>query len=191
MGVILFVAFVGLFIGYVCVSDKNKENEKNLKTANHESIMQGKIYGFIPTKSIYREFSNYAVYVDETNHQIMLTNLVSGIKSVFKFSELIECSILEDGATIMSGGVGRAVVGSLIGGGIGAIVGATTRDSTPITLSLSVRIVTSNIQYPLQEIPIIGSSTNRGSNDEYKEKVQFAQEIYATVISIMHAAKSD
>lgn len=30
MGVILFVAFVGLFIGYVCVSDKNKENEKNL-----------------------------------------------------------------------------------------------------------------------------------------------------------------
>lgn len=153
--------------------------------------MQGKIYGFIPTKSIYREFSNYAVYVDETNHQIMLTNLVSGIKSVFKFSELIECSILEDGATIMSGGVGRAVVGSFIGGGIGAIVGATTRDSTPITLSLSVRIVTSNIQYPLQEIPIIGSSTNRGSNDEYKEKVQFAQEIYATIISVMHAAKSE
>lgn len=185
------MAFVGLFIGYLCISDKNKENEKHLKLANHESIMQGKIYGFIPTKSIYREFSNYAVYVDETNHQIMLTNLVSGIKSVFKFSELIECSILEDGATIMSGGVGRAVVGGLVGGGIGAIVGATTRDSTPITLSLSVRIVTSNIQYPLQEIPIIGSSTNRGSNDEYKEKVQFAQEIYATIISVMHAAKSE
>ena len=72
---------------------------------------------------------------------------------------MIECSIEEDGVTIESGGVGRAVVGGVLAGGVGAVVGAATRSSKPTTLSLSVRLVTRNLDRPLYKILIIKEAT--------------------------------
>lgn len=103
-----------------------------------------------------------------------------------RFNELIECSILEDGATVQSGGIGRAVVGGVFAGGIGAVVGAATRSSKPITRELAVRIITSNIQNSLYIVPIITCETNRETN-AYKQKMEFAQKVYATITSIIYS----
>ena len=92
--------------------------------------------------------------------------------------------------TIESGGVGRAVVGGVLAGGVGAVVGAATRSSKPTTLSLSVRLVTRNLDRPLYKILIIKEATKRDT-PEYRYRKRLAEQIYATMISIKkHAEKS-
>lgn len=119
----------------------------------------------------------------------MFANLRTDMRTILNFKEILECSILEDGATIQSSGTGRAIVGGVIGGGVGAIVGASTQKSTPEVLSLSIRVVTSNISNALYEIPIISSPMNRTSIECIKLR-RFAQEIYATLTSIIEYNKS-
>ncbi len=46
--------------------------------------------------------------------------------SIFEFSNLLNFELLEDGETITKGGLGRAVAGGLLFGGVGAIVGGVT-----------------------------------------------------------------
>lgn len=168
---------------------KQGDEEKTAIANNEEKIMSGKINGFVPTRHIKSMWVNAAMYVDEKHRKIFIvTNMKKAelAGDCIGFDELVECSILEDGATVQSGGIGRAVVGGVVAGGVGAIVGATTRSSKPITRELSVRIVTSNIQNSLHIIPIITSEINRDTKS-YKEMMNFAQEIYATLMSIIHS----
>lgn len=83
----------------------------------------------------------------------------------------------------------NAVIGGIIAGTTGAIIGASSRETKPVSLSMSIRIITNNIQMPLYEVPIITSSTDRTS-DDYKQKTKFAQEVYATMISIINTSKT-
>jgi len=147
---------------------KRKEHEMKVKqdrAKTHEKILEE----FRPDKVIrdYENLGNLAIYISSLRKQIVFIDLVSTARTMYYFDELIECSIVEDGVAIESGGVGRAivggvlaggvgaVVGGVLAGGVGAVVGATTRSSKPTTLSLSVRIVARNFDKPLYTISII------------------------------------
>lgn len=188
MPILIFLAIfivVSLLIMPGIIRNGNKiieESEKNRKT-----ILNGTEY-FTPTREISLGNKADSLFVDEAHRKIMIVNFFKNEKNIFKFSEIVECSIMEDGTTIQSGGVGRAIVGGIVGGGVGAIVGAATRPSKPVILSLSVRIVTSNIQNPLHVIPIITSETKR-SSDQYRQGIELANEIYATLVSIINTNK--
>lgn len=56
---------------------------------------------------------------------ILSDNLQEGVIET-NYSDIIEFDLLEDGASVSSGGLGRAVVGGLLLGGVGAIVGGIT-----------------------------------------------------------------
>ena len=89
----------------------------------------------------------------------------------------------------MKGGLGRAVVGGVLSGGIGAIVGANTRGSSDIVKSLTIRIITNNSFDSLRLIPLIKSNTKRDSSN-YKNCMSIAQGIYSTIISIINSGKT-
>lgn len=183
--VIIVVGTIFILCRFLISNSEIKEMKKSVD----EKIMSGEIEGFIPQKSIKDPYSNYGVYIDGLNKKIMFVNLTDvGTRKVFNFDELIECSILEDGAAVNSGGIGRAVVGGIIGGGVGAVVGATTRGAKSITRSLSVRIISNKISDPLYEIPIITCELRKDSS-LYKVKFQFAQEVYATIVSAINSVK--
>lgn len=76
-----------------------------------------------------------AIQFNTKDRQVVLPSS-DGIQ-IFPYESVLEYELLEDGATEMSGGVGRAVVGGLLFGATGAIVGSTTR-STKNTCSLLV-----------------------------------------------------
>lgn len=185
LGAIVIIALYVSKNGDEYIMKINKE-----RNTNHDLIMSGKILGFVPTKYIKNNILDYGVYIDSENMMIVFTKLsyVEARPLLLRFDELIECSIVEDGATLLSGSVGNAVVGGIIGGTTGAIIGDSSRNSEPVALSVSIRIITSNIQHPIHQIPIIQKETIRTS-DEYKNKMEFAQEVYATLISAMNIAK--
>lgn len=185
LGVASVIIFGIVFVVIVAYQLCSESGEFDKRIAIDKKIMNGEIDGFVPSKSVKDVVSPFTIYIDEPNKRVMLINRnTPSSRKIYNFNELVECSILEDGATICSGGVGRAITGAIIGGGVGAIVGASTRSSKNVTLSMSVRIITSKISQPLYEIPLITSETNRDST-EYKRKIAYAQEIYATITSII------
>lgn len=78
---------------------------------------------------------------------------------IFKFNELADFELIEDGGTIIKskGGVGRAVAGGLLFGGVGAIVGSTTskKESNSLVHDLKITIYIGNRYHNKIVIPFI------------------------------------
>ena len=88
--------------------------------------------------------------------------------------------ILEDDAVV--GGIGRAIAGGILAGGMGAIVGATTAKNH--VLSYAIAIYTKDIANPQVTITLLNSKTKKDSL-EYRLASSFAQEINASVKAII------
>lgn len=96
---------------------------------------------------------------------------------------------MEDNTTIMKGGIGRAIVGGVLAGGVGAIVGAGTRGSSDVVKNLALRIITNDISNSMVMITLIKSDTKRDSAF-YKNCLASAQGIYPTIVSILNSSKT-
>ena len=163
---------------------KTEDEDKGINEV--EKILSNK--NFKTSKSIIskQKKSIKQLRVDTEHNQIAICNVFPySYVTYINFSDIIECEIIEDSNTIMKGGVGRAVVGGALAGGVGAIVGSTTRSSKNVVNSLQIRIVTSNIRNSLFNINLISEETNK-EDLEYKNAMQFANNVYATIQAIIN-----
>jgi hypothetical protein len=121
----------------------------------------------------------------DTNHKLIaLTDSYKFAIDVVPFKDILECKIVEDNATIMEGGVGRALVGGLIAGGTGAIVGATTRSTKNVVNSMQLQIITTDVAHSLRKLDIITREIPRDST-AYAYATDFIQKVYASLTSII------
>lgn len=72
--------------------------------------------------------------------------------TVYEYSQIVAYEVLEDGNSISSGGVTRAIVGGLVAGGVGAIVGATTRSFNSACTSLEIKLAIKGEDVPIGQI---------------------------------------
>lgn len=103
---IIIILFICLII--YAVQTGNKEDE--IRKSNAKKIMGGGIDNFSPTRIIDSIWINAAIYIDETHKKLLLVENMKKdtfLGNPIRFDELVECSILEDGATVQSGGIGR------------------------------------------------------------------------------------
>lgn len=86
---------------------------------------------FNPTKKV-----STTLMIDETNKLFKVNN------DIFAYDNLLDYELLEDGESISKGGLGRAVAGGLLFGGVGAIVGGVTggKKTKGICTSLKLKI---------------------------------------------------
>lgn len=162
----LVITIIGLFIKSQKKLDKEINNLKNL--------------GFEITKNI----DNYLL-VDEEHKKICIPIGLSLNKitasNILEYSDIINYELLEDGNSISTGGVGRAIVGGLVFGGIGAIVGGTTGHKHKSTCSmLQIKITTKDIDNPVKYIYCINSEVRKDSI-VYKVAYERAQKIISTL----------
>lgn len=163
------------------VKNRQKRDEREAAVSNEHQY----------SKIVYEYSFDPTVYFSDQKQKMIIESLLDSSKHrEIKYSEILNCEILVDNATIQSGGLGRAVVGGIIAGGVGAIVGASTRKSDNVVNSLKIRIITANVYDALIEIPLIASTVNRTSS-EYEKAEKFAQEVYATIYSILARNLSD
>lgn len=102
------------------------------------------------------------------------------------FRSIVDCELTEDNVTVMKGGLGRAAVGAVVAGEAGAIIGAATRSSSNMVNTISIRIITNDILNPYHPIIILDRPIER-KGIEYAKKYQLAQEIYSTIVAIIHS----
>lgn len=100
---------------------------------------------------------------------------------VYDFDEIIEYELLEDGDSIIKGGMGRALVGGLLLGRTGAIVGGVTgeKKSKKIINSLKIKITVNDFKNPTVYINLINTKT-KADSFVYKSIYDTAQQILST-----------
>ncbi len=121
--------------------NKKRTEERELRSikAAH-NINQSNSTALSSSWKDYRYFS-----VSHSNKQFKIQK----DDTVYNFDQLISYELVEDDKTITKskGGVGRAIVGGVLAGGVGAVVGATTgkTESTDVVTQLYITIVTGPI----------------------------------------------
>ncbi len=133
------------------------------------------------------EFNNRAMAINKEKKELyFLFN--DELDKLIKYESIIECKIMENSNIVNSGGIGRAIVGGLIAGDSGAIVGANTRKSKNIVSSLSIRIVTKEIDEPLYTLELLDYQIDTNKPlyaNFYKQAMEFANSVYATIQAII------
>lgn len=145
---------------------------------------------FDPTKKIGR-----FIYFDEPKKQwILPKGMFGSIKNswVYSFSDIREYELLENGGSVSSGGLGRALVGGVLFGGIGAVVGGVTgkkRGVSTVT-SMQVKITTNDMNNPAVYIDFIkGGASFKTNSMTYRAFFKNAQDVMSTLSVIANGEK--
>lgn len=136
-------------------------------------------YKFKPTKKVGKVF-----YIDDVNKKWHLPRCKES-KSVYDYSDLLDYELIEDGNTVTSGSLGRAVAGGLVFGGLGAVVGGMTGKQKATCSKLQIKITTKDIQHPALYVSLLDYEVKKDS-DTYKAAIKDAQEI----LSILQIIKT-
>ena len=125
------------------------------------------------------------IKVDEGNGLFAVDN------KIFGYNNLLSYELLENGEAIVKGGLGSAVVGGLLFGGVGAIVGGATggRTARGVCASMKLRITLKNCHCDMIYVYFITSEI-RKDTFTYKKAQDSAQRCMAALDIIMNANRA-
>lgn len=149
-------------------------------------------------------FEEYAFRIDEQNRLFSCKafrknmsgagkGFLSALKKpaddgIYSFDEILQFELLEDGETIAEGGLGSALAGGLLFGGVGAMVGASVGSKTMrgMCTTLQLKLVMNDLSTPVlylefMSFPGIGMSRETGT---YRKALDSAHRI-VSIIQIM------
>jgi len=192
IGIIFFIviAFIQTKANSEKIKGKCAELKEKLTSTGFHIDKTIALYGYADPEdstivSYTEDAPKFEIFFDVTNKKFAFSNYTNELLKYFDFSSVIDCEIIEDNTTIMKGGIGRAVAGGILAGGVGALVGAGTRKSSDIVKIFQVKIIFDNILEPLFTIELITQNTKRDSV-KYKNCFTFAQKVHATMVSIIN-----
>ena len=127
---------------------------------------------------------NY-LYLDEEREKICipigLVNKRIEPELIFNYCDILNYELLEDGNSISTGGVGRALVGGALFGGVGAIVGGSTGHKSKQTCTrLQIKITLNDVNDPVKYINFINGSV-RKDYYAYRQAFDSAQKVLSTL----------
>lgn len=136
---------------------------------------------FVPARSI-----NNLLLVDEANKLFGIPQGKKKDPKVFEYKNLIDCDYLEDGNSMTGGGLGAAVAGGLLLGGVGALVGGITGNKkTKVNINkMQVVLTLDNMREPSITIDILPGATKKGGfiYNSYFQTVQNLLSAFAIIL---------
>lgn len=104
---------------------------------------------------------------------------------VIGYKNIIGYEVLNDGRTVYSGGLGRAVVGGVLAGGAGAVVGAVTgRKSKDVSEDMRIKTTVKNMSEPAFYVPVLTGKFKKNGRF-YKQAEREAHDICAKLDAIL------
>ncbi|HBG4899424.1 TPA: DUF4428 domain-containing protein [Clostridioides difficile] len=164
---------------------KKLDIEKTISSTKKNNELQ-KIFN--PTNNI----ENYIEF-DEDNKKWLVSKRSENDKKapiIHSYENIVKFEILEDGESIVSGGVGRAIVGGALFGATGAIVGGVTGKKTArkVVNSFKIKITINDIDNPVEYIELINKKTKTNSS-VYEKAYKDAHKILSTLSAITQSIK--
>lgn len=134
---------------------------------------------FNPTKKI----GTYVEFDDNQKKWLVLSSILGkrNKSTVYNYDEIIDFELLEDGESIASGGLGRALVGGVLFGGAGAVVGGVTgkKKSKGVCTSLKIKVTIDDFNNPAVYITFFEQKLKK-DGIIYKSAIKDAQECLST-----------
>lgn len=168
------------------------EDLKNIVAASLKSKEEHKkdIDSFKATKTI----GNF-IHFDNENQKFALpkTTMTGKIVDyqIYDYSSILDFELLEDGNSVEKGGVGRALVGGSLFGGVGAIVASNTGHKHKKTCSkLQIKITLNDMAAPVVYINFIEAETKK-DGFIYKSVYPLAQEALSLLNIICQSQKEN
>ena len=115
-------------------------------------------------------------------------------KIVYSYSDILSVELIEDGSTVTSGGLGRAVAGGVLLGGVGAIVGGSTgkKKAKNICTELRIKVTMKDMSSPAVYIDFIsGGAEFKKDGIIYRTAANQAQECLALFEIMINDAKGE
>jgi len=142
IGVIVFVIIL-VFV----IKIKESIDEDTNKLANFKNATG---FQFIPTKRIVSNLGSPIAEFDENSKHCRFYD-ARGKSDFHAYSSIVAFELLEDGESQISGGLGSALVGGILFGGVGAIVGGVTgiKTSSKLCKSLMLKVTVNNMNNPV------------------------------------------
>lgn len=105
----------------------------------------------------------------------------------YSFEDLVSYELIVNNQTVVSGGVGQALVAGAMFGPIGAVAGGivSKRKSTSKILNMTIRVTSNDFNKPVIFIDLIRKPV-KNTSKEYKEAVENAQRIMGALDVIVH-----
>lgn len=156
--------------------NKNTTKKEILNEVYNNDKNKQLLEEFLPTKKIL----NYIEF-DEQKRLWLIPDGFAGKKvnpKIYSFDDIIEYELLQDGDSVTKGGLGRAVAGGVLFGGVGAIVGGTTgkKKTKSVINDLKIKITVNNTCNPSVYVKLINAPT-KANSIIYKTSYSAAQEI--------------
>ncbi|WP_027398379.1 hypothetical protein [Anaerovorax odorimutans] len=170
------------FIVLVIAMNQASQNKEKINEATNEikTWMEDNEFKVTSDLTFYNGSLGYTIYIDESSKRMILLNTLNKMKNVLEFENIIGMEIIEDG--ISTNGIGRAVVGGALFGGVGAIVGSNT--GKKMVSNINAVIYTNCISNP--QIGIILNRTKiKTDSIIYRNTMDFARKLDATVRAII------
>lgn len=147
---------------------------------------------FVVSREIYA--GGHYFRVDETKKLWYSSNQKQPINPpIFRFDEIVDYEFSEDGETVTKGGLGRAAVGGLLFGGVGAVVGGVTggKKSKTIVKSMKIRISLKNKYTTSCEIELVSPGTDcKAGGFIYNTNKQVANNLISLLDSMTSQAQA-
>lgn len=174
----IIIVIILIILAIVLYVDSKKEDIKNM-----ESI------GFNITNII-----ENTIELDENKKLFRIRkSFYNSTTKIYKYSDILEFELLEDDNTIeTSAGIGKAIAGGVLFGGVGAIVGANTakRNSKTVIDSMKIRITLKDIQNPMEFIDV-SNSRLKANTEEYRKAIERAQKILSVLSIIKNNSQNE
>jgi len=174
---LLVLVFIITFIIISIISRKERRKENN----NRVEIVTKKILDKGFKMDIIHECIDrtnwkfqYAIYVDKAQNKIVFAEFARCYYRVVDFSRIMECEILSEGQIISTTkrSLGDIAVGGLLGGGIGAAIGAKKQVEISQSYTYQIRIIVDDLEKPLIQF-------------DFPANVLFINQVYALLRNII------
>lgn len=166
----IWIIIIGIIILFIVIANnalsKEKERVNQVKCKLNEKIKR--IDNFNPHKRIESDNASYILLFDDINKKMAYAR--SYYLAVVNYHEILDVEIITDHEIISSKStskaVGRAVVGGLLLGGVGAIVGGVTggNKNREFVTNVFVVIKTSNTDKAIFKIEVFNAQTMCGNS---------------------------
>lgn len=171
-GKLPLVGFTQLADGRICQQCRNKGTQYiSIPRMFTAKDMAQNIQDAQKNKELYSVFTPqefpYALQVDYQHKLLAVAtkkflDLQKGY--IFRFDEIADYTVEQDGNTIQKSGAGSAVIGGLLFGGVGLVAGGLMGRKTKETITkLSISLKTTNKWAPSVTIPIVSTEIKKGS----------------------------
>lgn len=177
-----FVFFLAIAVIFFFKGKKALTNPPAANAATTSAAVTApKNNAFKPRKKVGKYFQ-----LDDINRKWKAPTTKS--KRAHDYAELVDYSLIEDGNSITSGSLGRAIAGGLAFGGLGAVLGGMTGKQKATCSKLQIMLTVNDIKQPTLFIDLLTYEVKKDSS-VYKMYIEQAQEIIA-LLGIIKASNN-